>query len=409
MWKRNKMTAPKAGKTTFPEECKQSIRGTPPETNYSTSGNKPHELSDRFCDLCVEDGQSTTANIYCRECEQRLCERCLKSHQRGTFTRDHVTVLDSDFGHRTTTEVNKRGASQAIKVGEKHTLSKADKETVEVEGQKRRGKWALFAGELQVTERTGEDTAIVCAMEFLQEGQVVVCDSGNNKIKLFDTNGKLTSSITLTSKPGGLALLSDTSLMWSLPLEKCLQLGTIDNGNQLKLVSTADTSKRYYRLISYQTNTIVHAEDDTHRFIFIMDKTGREIQRIVTDAKGTDEKFSVIRYMCKSPRYKAVYLTGNKLGCTCISMDGEIIATYEEANSRSHWGVCCDNDGDVFVSCPDQHKVIILDSKGEKIKDLIVSKGMDPGFIAYDQHSNKIYVWSDQKKLVLVYKIDVGK
>ena len=406
MWKRNKITASKAGKTTFPEEFKQSIRGTPPET----IDNKPDELSDRFCDLCVEDGHSTTANMYCGECEQKLCERCLRSHQRGKFTRDHVTVLlDSDFGDCTPTEVIKRGESQAIKVTEKHNLPNADNETVEVEGQKRRGKRASYSGELQVTERIGEDTAIVCAMEFLQDGQVVVCDSGNNKIKLFDTNGKLTSSITLTSKPGGLVLLSETSLMWSLPLEKCLQLGTIDNGNQLKLVSKADTSKRYYRLISYQTNTIVYAEDDTHRFIFIMDKTGREIRRIVTDAKGTDEKFSVIRYMCKSPRYKAVYLTDNKLGCTCISMDGEIIATYKEANSRSHWGVCCDNDGDVFVSCPDQHKVIILDSKGEKIKDLIVSKGMDPGFIAYDQHSNKIYVWSDQKKLVLVYKIDVGK
>lgn len=408
MWKRNKMKAAKAGKTTFPEEFKQSIRGTPPETVDSTFDNKPDELSEKSCDLCVEDGQSTTANVYCGECEQRLCDRCLKSHQRGKFTRDHVTVLlDSGFGHHASTEVNTKGESQATKVSEKHTLPKSDKVTAEVKGQKERGKWASNSGELQVTERIDEDTAIVCAMEFLQDGQIVVCDSGNNKIKLFDMNDKLLSSVMLTTKPGGLALLSDTSFMVSLPLEKCLQIGTIDNGNQLKLVSKADTSKRYYRLVSFQSNTIVHAEDDTHRFIFIMDKTGREIQRLVTDAKGTDEKFSVIRYVCRNPRYKAVYLTDNKLGCTCISMDGEIVASYKESNSKSHWGVCCDNDGDVFVSCPDQHKVIMLDSKGEKIKDLVVSKGMDPGFIAFNQHLNKIYVWSDLRKMVLVYKIDV--
>ena len=243
-------------------------------------------------------------------------------------------------------------------------------------------------------------------MDFLKYGQIIVCDSGNNKIKLFDTSGKLKSSILLTSKPGGLVLLSEVSLMWSLPLEKCLQFGKVDNVNQLKLVSKADTSKRYYRLISYQSNTIVHAEDDTHRFIFIMDKTGREVQRIATDTKGPDEKFSVIRYICSSLMYKAVYLIDNKTGCICISMDGEIFATYKEANSKTYWGVCCDQDGDVFVSCPDQHKIIMLNSEGEKVKDLIVSIGMDPGFIAYNQHLNKMYIWSDQKKLILVYNID---
>ena len=54
-----------AGKATFPEEYRQSIRGTAPEAIDSTLDNKPEELSDRFCDLCIEDGQNATANVYC--------------------------------------------------------------------------------------------------------------------------------------------------------------------------------------------------------------------------------------------------------------------------------------------------------------------------------------------------------
>ena len=63
-------------------------------------------------------------------------------------------------------------------------------------------------------------------------------------------------------------------------------------------------------------------------------------------------------------------------------MDGEIVTSFKEENSKTHWGICCDKDGYVYVTCPDRHKVVMLDSKGEKLKDLIFSKGMDPGFIA---------------------------
>ena len=218
-----------------------------------------------------------------------MCERCLKSHHRGKFTRDHETVrLDSQLGNRAQ-EVNEIAKGRGANVTQTQAVTGECKATVAAERKENGEKCAIYFGELQITEITDECIAIVCAMEFLQGGQIMVCDSGNNKIKLVGANDKIVFSISLTSTPGGLVLLSETSFMLSLPLENCLQIGMIENGKQLNLVSKANNSKRYYRLVSYQPNTIVQAEDDTKRFIFVMDKSGKEVKRIVTDTRVSVE------------------------------------------------------------------------------------------------------------------------
>ena len=397
---------------TFPETAAEFDSGgaTAPELPSNLSDVVVDEASDQICDLCIEDEHYITAKVFCKECEQRLCERCHKTHQRGKITRAHesITLLDKNDDKTYLKQVTKdnklvskyegsdnvrtdtKGTSQEVKMNDRHAF---------------REKVAVHIGQIHVTVITDEDTAIVCALEVLDEERFVVCDSANNKIKMFHIEDKLLSEVALTSKPGGLVMLTATDILVSLPLEQCLQMAKTDSRNQLIMKSKANTSKRYYRLIKYQENVIVHAEDDSQKFIFVMDKNGKEVRRIITDTKGRDAVFSVVRFICISTDDNVLYVTDSKRGCIGLSMTGDVLFAYKETKTKEHWGVCTDKNGCVYLSCPDTDKIVMLNNKGEKIKDLLQKKGMDPGFMSFSKLSDSLFVWSDQVKYVLIYKL----
>ena len=392
---------------------------SPPETSSSGETDKAaDELTEQICDLCIEDEQHIPAKVFCNECEQRLCERCHKTHERGKITRAHGIITLHD---RKVDKANEKKLIQDEIDKNKFIHSggvtrsgdvKANSKAISQEHRKGVGnactykeKVAEQVGQIHITLITDEDTAIVCAMEVLDETHLVILDSANNKVKVFHIEDELKSDFRLSSKPAGLVMFTETDLLVSLPTEQCLQTLAIKSKIELVPQSKVNTKIRYYRLMKCQDNIIVHAEDDSHRFIFLMDKHGKELRRIITDTKGPGEMFSVIRYISTSADSDVIYVIDRKRGCMGVSLSGKIGFTYKEPGTREHWGVCNDKDGNVYISCPDTDKIVTLNSKGEKTNDLVAVKGMDPGFMGYDQTFDKLFVWGDQVQLMLIFKL----
>ena len=108
----------------------------------------------------------------------------------------------------------------------------------------------------------------------------------------------------------------------------------------------------------------------------ITDINGKILTNILTETR-VDRSGGILsetRAMAVSPDHKAIYLVTGNIPHTCggdkcvaLSFDGQIIFTYQDKTRTTIKGVCCDSEGHVFLI----NKVIMLNNKGERLKDII--------------------------------------
>lgn len=264
----------------------------------------------------------------------------------------------------------------------------------------------VSCGKIDISSATDEKHALVCAMQVMNEGHLLVCDSANKKVKFFDEYSEVLSEVILSSEPRGMAVFSQSSIIVSLPNEKCLQKLSIDEDNEIILQGKIKTNLRCNKLVRYQEFIIAHAYDDTHRFFNIMDKDGHEIRCILTEARGSSGLFNKIRFISISPDNKTLYVTDEHHGCLGLSMNGEVLFREKGNGTPNHWGIATDTRGFLYLSAYDEDKIVVIDNKGEKIKDMVKVKHLKPCAISYSEADNFLYVKKGSSDLVLLFRCE---
>ena len=147
---------------------------------------------------------------------------------------------------------------------------------------------------------------------------------------------------------------------------------TIVLGKKLK------TKKKCEKLLKYKEHFLVTEYDDVYFCISVMNSDGKLIQSLYNEPvilRSQNEPrqamaiFESYYEIALSPDNKTVYITNKEDGCIGLSLTGEVIFKYKEPGEGSHYGVCSDPEGYIFVACYDSDKIIMLDKGGKKIKD----------------------------------------
>ena len=245
----------------------------------------------------------------------------------------------------------------------------------------------------------------VCGIEIARNGYLLICNHGNRTVSLFDTQFKELSKVRLSSAPWSIALLSpmdqsnnllgngyrvSNDALLSFP-DKCRpQHVKIENTNTLTLGKLFQTSVGFIRIIRYNDGLIALSEDDQFHTFSVVDRRGNIKQTIRKEMKGRG-MFNTAYFMALS-KENILYVTDLYNGCFGFSMAGDVVFTFRGESINDYVGVATDTDGFVYISGPDTNTIVMVNSGGKKVKDLVKIDGMKPGLITYDSLQNKLFV-----------------
>ena len=265
---------------------------------------------------------------------------------------------------------------------------------------------AVFIDKIDISSASDEKTAVVCALEAMPDGHLLVCDTANKKIKLVDADSEVLSEIVLASDPHGMVVFDTSEVTVSLPREKCLMNLRIDDDNNITLQNRWKTRARCNKLLKFQGDLITHSFDDSYCYCSIIDRQGKDLRCILKEARNSGGVSSKIRFMCLSLDHKILWITDDVNGCVGLSLDGELMFRHKRSGTSNFWGVCADTAGVVLLACYDTDKVLMMNEKGERMSDLVYVQDMRPCCIMYSETEGKLYVKKGSTNLVLVFQIE---
>lgn len=348
-------------------------------------------VAELLCDLCIHDDEYMEAKTFCKDCKQYLCVSCLKVHQRGATTKHHTVLNGQDLPLK---------ASKDKKQQDHH------RRTVEISNDNASNKKSVYLEHIVVRTARDNNKVQINALEVASDNLLLVCDYGNYKVKLLNPENDLVSEVGLSSEPYGMALVTSTEAIVTLPKESCLQLVKIESSRMLILRDKINTKFCCEKIRRYEENFIVTAYDKIYFNLSIVDKKGKLLHPIYNEPRNSLQVFKSYNEMFFCPENRTIYVTNKKLGCVGISLQGEMLFSFKESGESNHYGICTDTDGLVYIACYNTNKIVLINNMGQKIKDIVTLRGLKPSYVGYHQ-INKLFVAKVKTSKILCYQITV--
>ena len=333
------------------------------------------------------------------ECSHTAPEKSEGSHTAPErYERSHTAPEGSEGSH-TAPERTRNHSISPINIGlatvsEKlvdMNISSDDAETQAV----LLGRKVQTSSGVNVKARGDNETPYITGCTVMTNGDVVLCDYYNNKIKLLNSSGVLTGNMKLSSRPHDVSVLDPTSVIVTLPHN--MQLQVVQVYPQLKPGRVIQLDKKCWGVAVgkgelYVTCHNYFGEGVGEIRVFGLD--GKVKRRLVVNQDRS--------FMFWAPYYITVNSSGEKIfvsdwgthTVTCMSVDGRVIYTYKDGSMREPMGLLCDSEDNIFLCGWRSNNVQVLTADGKMHCTLLTaSDGLkDPWSIAYRVSDNTLLV-----------------
>ena len=386
-------TAPEKseGSHTAPERSEGSHTAPEKSKGSHTAPASSNKECDHLCGLCSMDGVDKDAKHYCRDCRQNICGTCKDYHRKFAGTKNHTFV-----------PVNKGLATVSGKLGYM-TISSDDAATKAV----LLGRKVQSRGRVNVKARGDKETPSISGCSVMTNGDAVLCDCHNHKIKLLNSSGILTGNMKLSSPPHDVSVLEPTSVIVTLPDKKQLQVVQIYPQLNLGRVIQLDkrcrgveVGKGELYVTYFNINTDTYTGEDGE--IRVLGLDGKVKRRLGVNQDGS--------FMFTWPYYITVNSSVEKIfvsdyytyTVTCMSVDGRVIYTYKDDSMRGPTGLLCDSEDNILVCGRVPNNVQVLTADGKRHCTLLTaSDGVkNPYSIAYRDSDNTLLLGRDSDHLL---------
>ena len=267
----------------------------------------------------------------------------------------------------------------------------------------------------RVNVKAGDDlfTPEILGCTVMTNGDAVLCDYSNGKIKLLNSSGVPTGNVELSSYPWDVSVLDQTSAIVTLPVNKQLQVVQVypqlKPGRVIKL-DTYCRAKDCYGVEVGKGELYVTCHNDTYPGvgeIRVLGLDGKVKRRLGVNQHG--------QYMFTAPDYITVNSSGEKIfvsdnvrdTVTCMSADGRVIYTYKDDSMRTPRGLLCDSEDNILVCGWRSNNVQVLTADGKRHCTLLTeSDGLKyPHSIAYRDSDNTLLVGCDDNDHLLSFQL----
>ena len=254
---------------------------------------------------------------------------------------------------------------------------------------------------------SGKRETWITGCTFMPNGDVVLCDSTNNNIKLLSGTFTIKDSLQLDYQPWDVSPVSSNSVVTTLPHE-----------NQLQFIQVMPTLKRLDRSINIGSRCLgVQVVADLiyvtcHNYsgpgeVLVLDMNGTITHRLGQPDKKPS-MFSCPFYNTVCPSTRKLFITDEYTDTvSCLMPDGTVVYQYKDAELKGPGGVCVDGGGNVIVCGCGSHNVQVIRADGTKCCTLLTSQyGVyRPCSVAYRESDNTIIVGCYDNNNILVYKM----
>ena len=211
-------------------------------------------------------------------------------------------------------------------------------------------------GEINI--RLADDTrdCYIRGIDITEDGNIIIADFNNSKIKLLETGGNLLSFLKLSSKPKEVTVIKDSKAVVSmLGVQMCKQIGIINigEGGALSWNGTIKTTYAVGGITSYKDNLIITCDESSEklRSVQMINMDGNVIWTVTKDKDGGNlfdfGRFLAVR--CSKEGDSLIVTDVGKQSINIIdAISGEVVEV-SKVKGREPRGVCVDDLGNVYV------------------------------------------------------------
>ena len=207
---------------------------------------------------------------------------------------------------------------------------------------------------IKITDDTRD--CYIRGIDMTDEGNIIIADFNNSKIKLYGPDGNLLSFLKLSSKPKEVSVIKDSQALISmLGKQMCKQIGIIDiseSGN-LSWNGTIKTTCAVGGITTYQNYLIITCDESIEklRAVQMIDMDGNVVWTVTKDKHGSN-LFDFGRFLttrCSKDCDTLIVTDVGKQSVIIIdALTGEVVKVCN-VKGREPRGVCVDCHGNVYV------------------------------------------------------------
>ena len=247
--------------------------------------------------------------------------------------------------------------------------------------------------------------AWITGCAFLPDGRVVLCDNNNRKVKIFDKSFTLEGSLDLPSGPWDVSVVSDTTVVVTLP--EIQQLLYIEMVPSIKAGHVLQLDQWCYGIEAVCDDIYVtchsehmHCGDGEVR---VMNQEGNVRKRLGINSDGSF-MFERPDYVVVNTRSKKIFISdAEEHSVTSMLQNGTHIYRYMDSALRWTSGVCVDDEDNILVCGVDSHNVHVVSPTGEKHSIILSSQdGIEkPCSIAYRHEDGTVVIGFPDDELLV--------
>ena len=245
------------------------------------------------------------------------------------------------------------------------------------------------------------DKCYISGCEFLQNGNLLLADNHNKKVKMFDKKYRCVSALSLSSLPWDIAVLDKHLAVVSIPDKKQLQF--FETKHKLSSKHSVFLEKNCWGVARANELLVVTCWSRDISEILVMDTDGVTKRTIMT---ANRTPFNIPWYVSASDGFIRVSDWGsNKVTFTTIT--GEFIGQYSDNALMGAMGIFSDPEGNVYVCARDTNSIHQVGSDGGKVQTILTERdGIEkPLCVCHCPLDNRFVVTSWMSDTVQVFRL----
>ena len=249
--------------------------------------------------------------------------------------------------------------------------------TSRIPQQKGFDEMSVTAGnKINVKLQSDAKDAFISGSTFLSSGELVLCDSNNNKLKLLDKSLQMKESIDVPEIPWDVAPVDQHQVIVTFPLKRYLQF--IQVTPSLALGHKVDLGMKCRGAAVSRESIYISFVDTGECKIGIYDLTGKQ-KLMIGPYSYNDGKL-----LFKKPLYIDVYNekifvsdvdnTLNTSTVYCLESNGNVLSTISDPPFKLCLGISVDENENLLVCDWESHKVLLITKDGNEVREFLTEK-----------------------------------
>ena len=247
---------------------------------------------------------------------------------------------------------------------------------------------------------------LITGVEFLSNGQLVLCDYRNERMKLLSSDFRMLDSLKVQPPPRDVSAVNTTTVLITLPPSRQLQYIHVMSKFQPSSEIQLDKECWGIDVVGDEIFTSCHNSPGQGE-ILVLNMEGT-LKRRLGVSDGNSYMFRRPYYLTVNPDTGYIYVSDwdtNKV--TCLSSAGDIVYRYDDQELDGPRGIYVDHFGTVIVCGRSSHNVHVITASGKKHRVLLQSSDglWLPYSLAYRESDATLVIGSFSSDL-LMFKLE---